>query len=74
MEMDARIFTDVDALSRGALEELRRAMREALISLVPIPDANVHPMGAESFPVATGCGRSSGGGTVKVFRGSASRF
>src|ERR1700733_7211085 len=30
MQMDARVFIDLDALSRGALEELRRVMREAL--------------------------------------------
>jgi len=28
--MDARVFIDLDALSRGALEELRRVMREAM--------------------------------------------
>jgi 6-phosphogluconolactonase len=30
MNMDARVFPDLDALSRGALEELLRAMRDAL--------------------------------------------
>jgi 6-phosphogluconolactonase len=30
MKMDARVFPDLDALSRGMLEELRRAMREAI--------------------------------------------
>ena len=30
MEMDARVFSDIDALSRGALEELLRVMREAI--------------------------------------------
>jgi 6-phosphogluconolactonase len=30
MDMDARVFPDLDALSRGALEELLRVMREAI--------------------------------------------
>jgi 6-phosphogluconolactonase len=30
MDIDARVFPDLDALSRGALEELLRAMREAI--------------------------------------------
>ena len=32
MDMDARVFADLDALSRGALEELLRVMREAIQS------------------------------------------
>jgi len=30
MEMDARVFTDLDALSGGALKELLHVMREAI--------------------------------------------
>jgi hypothetical protein len=30
MQMDARVLTDLDALSRGALEELLRVMRGAI--------------------------------------------